>query len=141
MRSLLTLCLLIMVMGCQPTQDFSIDDARIRWLPVEGPMAGYLEFRNHSDHDAQIIGARSPAYGQIMLHESQLENGQIRMQHQPSVTVPAGEVISFSPGGLHLMLMQRRKEVAPGDSVAIELQLQSGEVVPADFDVRAPGDI
>ena len=141
MKTLFTMAALLLAMGCQPAPDFRIDDARIRWLPGDGPMAGYFEFSNQSGQDVQIISATSPAFGRVLLHESVDQDGRMRMQHHDIVTVSAGGSVLFAPGGLHLMLTEALQTIRPGDVLTIELQLEDGTALSADFDVRAPGDV
>src|SRR6056297_3800102 len=46
------------------------------------PMAGYTEIRNHSDDVIRLVGAASPAFGNVMIHRTILSDGRARMQHQ-----------------------------------------------------------
>lgn len=106
-----------------------IEHARIRLTPAGAPMAGYFELHNHSGQELRILGATSPDFAEIMLHRTVTEDGRSRMEHQhDGVQVPAGGVVRFEPGGLHLMLMNAKRPLAVGDQVELRLDLAGGAV-------------
>lgn len=116
------------VSGISPDEPLAIDNARVRLVPGGGPMAGYLEIRNHRDDPVRLVGARADAFGQVMIHQTVVEDGRARMQHQfEGVRVMPGETVEFVPGGLHLMLMQPESELNVGDQVTIVLQFDGIE--------------
>lgn len=115
----------------QPAEPLEIENARIRLVPGGGPMAGYMELRNHGDGLIRLREASSDAFARVMIHRTRVENGQARMVHQgDGVAIAPGETIEFAPRGLHLMLMQPRDELQVGDSVEVVLRFEGLE--PAD---------
>jgi copper(I)-binding protein len=62
------------------------------------------------------------------------------MRELNRLEVAAGEEIRFAPGGLHLMLMQPRSAVVPGDRIGITLLMSDGQRVPGVFDVQSSGE-
>lgn len=111
----------------------SVNDARVRWLPGDRPMAGYLVLENGGESARTLTGARSSAFGRIMVHRSVEEDGQARMEHVGQIVVAPGRAVTFEPGGLHLMLMERQRELQPGDTVQIELRFDDGAKLPVRF--------
>lgn len=112
----------------KPSEPLTIENPRIRLVPGGGPMAGYLDLSNHGDQPVRLVAAGSEDYGRIMLHRSIIVDGQSRMEHQgDGVLVVPGKTISFSPGGLHLMLMQPKNELNVGDQVMIRLEFDGIE--------------
>lgn len=83
-----------------------------------------------------MTGATSPAFGRIGAHRSVQRDGQVSMAPAGSVPVPPGESVTFEPGGYHLMLMERRSEVAVGDEVPITLKFADGATLQAEFAVK-----
>ncbi|MDT8449565.1 MAG: copper chaperone PCu(A)C [Wenzhouxiangellaceae bacterium] len=126
------------VSGISPDAPLAIENARVRLVPGGGPMAGYMDIRNHSDAQIRLVEARSGAFGRVMIHRSVLEGGRAAMQHQAGgVRIEPGEVVSFEPGGLHLMLMQPQQTLKVGDPVEIVLEFDGIEprLRPVSFTV------
>jgi copper(I)-binding protein len=111
----------------------SVENARVRWLPGDRPMAGYLVLENDGNSARTLTGARSGAFARIMMHRSEEEDGQARMEHVGQIVVAPGSAVTFEPGGLHLMLMKRQRELQPGDTVQIELRFDDDAVLPVRF--------
>ncbi len=116
-----------------------VTDAWIRWLPAGLPAGGYMILHNDSDHPVALEQASSPDYGQTMLHHSEMQNGTMRMLPVHSVEVPAHGQLEFKPGGYHIMLMQPRHDLHPGDRVPVSLRFSNGQQLRVSFEVRKPG--
>ncbi|MEJ2346295.1 MAG: copper chaperone PCu(A)C [Gammaproteobacteria bacterium] len=116
-----------------------IDNARIRLLPGDLPLAGYFELTNNGQHTLTLTGASSPAFRRVMMHHSVHQNGQDRMLPVAKMTVAPGKTIRFAPGGYHLMLMHRNRTLHVGDSVPIRLHFASGHDLEVKFKVGGAG--
>lgn len=73
--------------------------------------------------------------GSTALHETRLEDGLMTMHHVGSVPVEAGETVSFSPGGLHVMI-HGVEPLSEGDTVAVELLFEKAGSVEVTATVR-----
>jgi periplasmic copper chaperone A len=118
--------------------DLTVKAAWIRWLPAELPAGGYLTLANRGDRPLVLIGASSAAYGEIGLHRSVREGGMSKMAQVASITIPAHSTLDFAASGYHLMLMQQRGAVSPGQHVPITLHFAGGQAQMVDFEVRQP---
>jgi len=117
-----------------PESPIEVDNARVRLVPGGGPMAGYMEIRNHSDDVIRLVGAASPAFGNVMIHRTILSDGRARMQHQSDgVRIVPGDSAVFKPRDLHLMLMQPKGALEVGDQVEIVLRFEG--IAPAEWPV------
>lgn len=117
-----------------------LEDGWLRLPPGPMPMlAGFGRIKNTCSAPLIVVGARSPAFADVSLHETRLEGGMSRMRAVPALTVAAGQEAELKPGGLHLMLMEPRTPVKAGDTVPVELELKDGRVLRGDFPVRAAG--
>ncbi len=104
-----------------------ISDAWVRSVPPAARMtAGYLSVYNPGPGAIVIIGVESPLFGSIELHGTVTVDGVARMRHQETVEVPAGEVVRFEPGGLHLMLMQPVDAIPASGTIDLSLVLEDG---------------
>ncbi|MEO7148783.1 MAG: copper chaperone PCu(A)C [Rhodanobacteraceae bacterium] len=108
----------------------------IRWLPANLPAAGYATLRNDGNKSARLAGADSPDYAEAMLHRSMGTNGMDQMQMVDAIDIPAHGKIDLAPGGYHLMLMQPKHPIKPGDSVRVRWHLAGGETIQTSLPVR-----
>jgi hypothetical protein len=114
----------------------SVTNAWIRWLPANLPAAGYATLRNVGDRPVTLVGASTLDYGVIMFHESRNQHGVEQMVPIDSVRIEPHSQVSFAPEGFHIMLMQPKRTVQPGDHVSITLRFADGQSLQVQFDVR-----
>lgn len=100
-------------------------------------LAGYLRLRNPCKAALALSGARSTAFGSVMLHETRIVGGVSRMRHAAALAIAPGRTLALAPGGAHLMLMQPARVPFAGERVRIELLLADGRRLPVQFTVRA----
>ena len=117
------------------TEGLTVSQPWMRFLTPGVPAAGYFTLRNSGARPAVLTGAASPACGQLMLHQSVVENGTAHMTMVMSVAVPAHGTVKFQPGGYHLMCIQPSAELRPKHSVPVSLQFKDGRSVSVAFPV------
>ena len=130
---------LLLVAGAAQASDAAQVQAKNGWvrvLPGGLPAGGYLTLENGSDRALSIVGAESPDYGSTMIHRSSTEGGMGRMEMVDSVALPAKGKVAFAPGGYHVMLMQPKHPVNPGDKVTVTFMLSDGGTIPATLIAR-----
>jgi copper(I)-binding protein len=111
-------------------------DSWLRVLPGTLPAGGYVNFENLSDRAVSIVGASSPDYADAMIHRSSTDGGMGRMEMVDSVPLPPKGKVAFSPGGYHVMLMDAKHSVKPGDKVIVTFALSDGEKLPVTLVAR-----
>jgi copper(I)-binding protein len=111
-------------------------DSWLRVLPGTLPAGGYVNFENLSDRAVSIVGASSPDYADAMIHRSSTDGGMGRMEMVDSVPLPPKGKVAFSPGGYHVMLMDAKHPVKPGDKVIVTFALSNGEKLPVTLVAR-----
>jgi copper(I)-binding protein len=116
-----------------------VSEAWIRWLPANVPSAGYMLLTNTGSTPRVLIGATSPAFGEIGVHQSRTVNGVTDMAPVDSLTLPPHSNLRFAPGGYHLMLMQSSRSLRAGEHVTITLRFADGPSLDVPFEVRAAG--
>ena len=114
----------------------TISHAWIRYITPTLPAAGYFTLANNTDHVVTLDGATSPDCGQLMLHQSIVQNGTAKMQMVSSIPVLSHGSVTFSPGAYHLMCMSPSAVMKPGQTVPITLHFLGGASLDATFPVR-----
>ncbi|HLI16741.1 MAG TPA: copper chaperone PCu(A)C [Rhodanobacteraceae bacterium] len=112
-----------------------VEHAWIRWLPANLPAAGYAKIVNDGDSTVRLTGASSPDYGEVMLHQSRLAEGDSTMVMVAHLDILAHGSVSLAPGGYHLMLSHAKQPVKPGDTVPVTLHFADGASVQVGFKV------
>jgi copper(I)-binding protein len=114
-------------------------NARIRLLPGDLPLAGYVELTNRGKQPLTLLGASSPAFKTIHMHLSQELNGRSTMITLQGIEMNPGETLHFAPGGYHLMLMQRSRPLRVHDRVPITLKFAGNQSLEVMFQVQGAG--
>ena len=115
------------VLRAEP-QQLVLADAWVRALPPGQPnTAAYLTISNPGATAVKIIGASASLAQTVEFHIIVEVDGLQRMQQLQQLSVPAGQDLQLAPGGTHLMLLTLEHMPAPGESVQLCLQPESGE--------------
>jgi copper(I)-binding protein len=117
--------------------EIQVKDAWIRWLPAGLPGAGYMTVINTGPEEHVLIGASTPDYEDVSFHQSHNHNGMNEMAPVASIILQPHATVRFAEGGYHLMLMQPKRSLHPGDKVEVTLRLSDGQTLLVPFDVRA----
>jgi copper(I)-binding protein len=116
--------------------DLSVTNAWIRALPSSVPSGGYFTLHNGGAKKAVLTGAESAACSMLMLHRSEDKGGMGCMMDVVSVDVAAGETVKFAPGDYHLMCMDAKAQIRPGNGVPVTLVFADGRRLTVNFQVR-----
>jgi periplasmic copper chaperone A len=140
-RLFLTLCLTAALaapsVAAEADKSVKVENAWVR-APVAGQkIAGaYLELT--SARDAAMVAVSSPAAASVEMHSSSVEGGVMRMRAVPRIELKAGQTVKLAPGGLHLMLIDLKKPLKPGEKVPLTLSVQpSGAAAPTAIELEA----
>ncbi len=126
----------------QPTEPdapegISASNGRVMLPAVAGnPGVAYFDVANSGERDRMIRAVSVPDAQGTTLHDT--IDGQMSEIFQ--VSVPAGETLSFAPGGLHVMLDGLAESVAAGGQTEITVTFVGGDKVSFPAEVRAAGD-
>lgn len=87
--------------------------------------------RNAGTQTDQLIGARAEVSKSMEVHRMTMDNNVMKMREIPGIEVPAKGEVSLAKGsknGYHLMLMNLKQPLKPGDQFPVTLIFkQSGE--------------
>lgn len=107
-----------------------------------GAKTGAVYLTLTADAADRLLGAASPAAGEVQIHTHASEGGMSRMVQLQELALPPGVGVRLEPGGLHLMLIDLARPLVAGESIELRLELaDAGQVavtVPV-LDARASG--
>jgi copper(I)-binding protein len=104
--------------------NISVTDAWARaTMPGQQVSGAYMQI--HSDADARLLSASSPAVPRVEVHEMKMDDGVMRMREVKAIELPKGKTVSLQPGGFHIMLINLPKPIAAGDMIPLTLVVES----------------
>jgi copper(I)-binding protein len=146
-----TACLLAaapLARGAEMTRPASIRvvDAWARQAPMMPPMgqmsggtgnaALYVTLRNVGSDPDTLLGASSAAAEHVELHETIREGDVMRMRPVAKLEIPAGATLEMKPGGRHIMLVNLKHDLRPGERVPVTLTFAHAAPVSLEVPVR-----
>jgi copper(I)-binding protein len=78
-----------------------------------------------SAQGGRLVAAESPVAGVVEIHEMAMDGQVMRMRAISGVDLPAGKAVELKPGGYHVMLMDLKRSLTPGESIPITLVVES----------------
>lgn len=97
--------------------------------------AAFMAIDNTGVAQITLVAATSPTTSMVELHEMVMVDGASMMQEvDGGIVLEPGRGQLLQPGGLHIMLMGLKDELAAGDEVELTLEFSDG----SSLDVTAP---
>ncbi|RPH61147.1 MAG: copper chaperone PCu(A)C [Chloroflexi bacterium] len=95
-----------------------------------GAVAGaFMLIKNTGAQNDRLVKAASDVAELVQVHETTMDGGVMKMAEVAGIDIPAGGQAELKPGGYHVMLINLKQELKPGDSVSITLTFeQAGEI-------------
>jgi copper(I)-binding protein len=103
-----------------------------------GISAAYMLLRNPGDEPDRLLNVKTDAAEIAELHVTQTENDVTSMRPVESIEVPPQGETELEPGGLHIMLMNLKRELKAGDTIKLTLEFEKAGTVDVEAEVRAP---
>lgn len=130
--------LALLLAACQSGGSLEVKDPWARPGAAAGNSAVYFQIDNQAGAD-KLVSATSAAAEVVELHETSMDMGGTMMMHpQEFVEIPAGQVISFEPGGLHVMLIGLTADLAPGDTITVLLTFEKAGEIELSVPIQEP---
>jgi len=143
MKKLLIAMLALVILGGIITAcasgALSVKDAWARTGAAGNNSAVYFVIDNQSTSPDNLLDATCDAAMMVQVHQTTIdENGNAKMEHQEKVPVAARSKVEFKPGGYHVMLMNLKKDLKPGDTLSVTLTFEKIGQVTIEAPVREP---
>lgn len=115
----------------------TIEEAWVRGTVAQQKASGAF-MRLTASQPARLIGASSPMAGVTEIHEMAMENDVMRMRRVAGVALAAGQTTELKPGGYHVMLMDLKQALQPGQNVPITLVFEDANQLRFTQQIEAP---
>jgi copper(I)-binding protein len=109
-----------------PTQDTIVVDHPWARATPRGAKTGavYLTVVNNGRAADRLLGATTPVADKVQFHSVSEENGVSHMREMSSVEIGPGAKATFSPGGMHIMVVGLKQPLKEGDTFPITLSFE-----------------
>ena len=135
-RALFVIALTLVSSTSRASNDLIVSDAWVRATPPGKMMtAGYASIENLSKDVITITGVSAEVAGHTSVHETRIERDRSTMRPVAQLSIKAGERVSLTPGGLHIMLMKLSEPLTDGQSIDICLELENNDSLCSAFSV------
>jgi periplasmic copper chaperone A len=122
---LLIITLTALMSACSAPADIEIHQAWVRPTAKGENAAVYLTLHNHTENDDELVSVSSNVADVIEIHESKMENDVMQMNMLTSLPIAADEEVIFTPGGLHIMLVNIKQELVLGEHIGVILHFKN----------------
>lgn len=84
----------------------------------------------------RLVSVATPVAGHADVHESVDDHGVMKMRGVSGIALETGKPVRFAPGGYHVMLMELKQPLKPGDSFPITLRFEHAAEVTVNVTVQ-----
>ncbi len=108
---------------------------------MDGPVSAIYMVIENTGAQAETLVAVDTSVARVNeIHETkEMENGMMGMQPvQGGLQIPANGSVTLKPGSFHIMLMNLRQDLTPGQNITLTLTFQSGAQLTLDVPVKEP---
>ena len=118
-----------------------IDHPWARATPRGASVAGgFLIIENKGASADRLIGVSSEIAARFEIHESKIERGVATMRPlEKGLAIAPGKRVTLAPGGYHVMFMDLKRPLAPGERFKATLQFERAGAIEVEFAVEAMG--
>ena len=114
------------------------------WIRSAPPMvkngAAYFILHNSSDKDVTVVDVQSSVAKTASMHDVVVENNLTKMVHLKTLTIPAGKMVNFAPGGKHLMLINLQEKLKVDRVFSVTFILENGEKITSEMKVKSANE-
>lgn len=133
----------VVAMACGTRAAPSIPRVEVRhsWARIadSGATSGaYMEITNNDTVPIMLVSVTTGDAGAAEVHETMQHDGMAHMTPRTELRIPAGNVVTMAPGGLHVMLIDVRRALVIGDSVRLRLRFNDSTIVAVTAPVHTP---
>ena len=128
----------LLAVGAAPVAQaqVTVDGAWARTtVPNQSATGAFMRLTTRKD--VVLVGASSPVAGIVEVHEMSMVKDIMRMRAADRVPLKAGQTIELKSGGLHIMMMDLKKQIKAGERVPLTLSFEAANGTLSTVKVNA----
>jgi len=100
--------------------------------------AAYMQVVNRGRNQVVLVSATSPVAARVEFHSMSMDGNIMRMREiTGGIPIPPGGTVNFVPGGMHIMLVGLKQQLAAGSTVPMTLNFNGAPSVTVQVPVQA----
>lgn len=103
--------------------------------------AVYLVIENVGAVPDRLIGAATPRAAKVEFHANEMDGEVMIMRSRESVEIKPKDIVSFEPGGLHIMLFKLTAPLKNGEKFPLTLRFEKAGDMTIDVMVERGGEM
>lgn len=127
--------------GTPETIDLEVSRVFVTEPLTDERAAMYFSVTNNGSDDDELLAVSTAVAGVAELHRTEHEGGVMKMEPVDALTVPAGARIDLAPGSYHVMLLELREQLLPGDRIDVTLRFRYAGEMTVRAEVLSYADI
>lgn len=133
---ILVMVLVLSSCAAPAAEGVEVRDAWMRPAQQGGNGAIYFVIQNHSSQTQEMRGAAADVAEAVEMHESQMSGDVMQMRQVESVSLGPDTEVTFEPGGLHIMLVNLKRDLKAGDEIEVTLHFKHYQDIPLHVPVQ-----
>ena len=102
--------------------------------------AGYMKITNTGNDPDRLIGGSVAFAGRFEVHSMTMEQGVMKMREvKDGLEIKPGETVELKPGGYHVMFIDLKEPLTPGEEVSVTLKFAKAGTIDVKYPVEAMG--
>ncbi len=134
--TLLAGLLILSLAACRPSQPLSIEAAWGRPALSGNNAAAYFIINNATPESDRLLSASSSIAEFTEVHLSLMQDGNMIMQQQDSVDIPANSQLEFKPKDLNIMFINLKNDLNIGDDYELTLHFEKAGAITITVPVK-----
>ena len=115
-----------------------IEAGWVRAVPPQLTLtAAYLQLKNLTQQKLILVGASTPAFARVEMHQTIFEDNMVRMVPVEKLVISPQEIVRFKPKALHFMLIDRQQSLQVGDTITLTLQFEGNKTQSVKLEVKS----
>ncbi|CAH0537746.1 copper chaperone PCu(A)C [Vibrio marisflavi] len=98
--------------------------------------AVFTVIKNSGDKDRYIVSASTPVAEKVELHNVIKDGDTMQMREIERLKVPAHGEVTLKPGSFHLMLLNIKQPLVPGENIKVKLKFANGDTQTFEAPVK-----
>ena len=141
MRMMIVVALSLTIAGAAHAQSIKVGTLALSDLQIRSTVAGlptgaaYLTIANTGKTPDTLLSITCACADDAMMHRTETKSGISSMSMVDTLDIPAGGRVSFSPNGLHVMLVGLKGPLKAGQTRVMTLRFKKAGTVKAAFHV------
>jgi copper(I)-binding protein len=123
--------------GCAtPAKGLQVQDAWARSAASGTTTGAFATIVNPTGETDRLVGAESDAAQMVEIHETRMVGDIMQMRPAEAIEIPAGGRVELKPGSYHLMLIELRRDLQPGEKLTITLIFEKAGRLEVEAEVK-----